>query len=167
MSKKGVRITAIVIAIIFFIGIVGPLAYMYVFSEPADKLQALRDEIAAAEQRVSEINAELAAAEEVERAKLEESGKRLRIMCEKGITSYLDIIFSAENLSDFTDRIVIARELMEYDRNITEAMKNIKHEISAKKAEAEALLEQKRADEAELLELEQQSSTEPRSEYVY
>lgn len=155
MGKRGVKITAIVIAAVFLLGIIGPLLYSMAFSEPADKIKELQEKITQTEQRIAELDAEMAAAETLENEKLSESGKRLRVMCEKGLTSYIDIIFSAENLSDFADRIVIARELMEYDRNITGAIKAIKNEISAKKAEVEELLLQQRAAEAELLALEE------------
>ena len=155
MGKRGVKITAIVIAAVFLLGIIGPLIYSMAFSEPADKIKELQEKIMQTEQRIAELDAEMAAAETLENEKLSESGKRLRVMCEKGLTSYIDIIFSAENLSDFADRIVIARELMEYDRNITGAIKAIKNEISAKKAEVEELLLQQRAAEAELLSLEE------------
>lgn len=155
MGKRGVKITAIVIAAVFLLGIIGPLIYSMAFSEPADKIKELQEKIMQTEQRIAELDAEMAAAETLENEKLSESGKRLRVMCEKGLTSYIDIIFSAENLSDFADRIVIARELMEYDRNITGAIKAIKNEISAKKAEVEELLLQQRAAEAELLALEE------------
>ena len=155
MGKRGVKITAIVIAAVFLLGIIGPLLYSMAFSEPADKIKELQEKIMQTEQRIAELDAEMAAAETLENEKLSESGKRLRVMCEKGLTSYIDIIFSAENLSDFADRIVIARELMEYDRNITGAIKAIKNEISAKKAEVEELLLQQRAAEAELLALEE------------
>lgn len=155
MGKRGVKITAIVIAAVFLLGIIGPLLYSMAFSEPADKIKELQEKIMQTEQRIAELDAEMAAAETLENEKLSESGKRLGVMCEKGLTSYIDIIFSAENLSDFADRIVIARELMEYDRNITGAIKAIKNEISAKKAEVEELLLQQRAAEAELLALEE------------
>lgn len=155
MGKRGVKITAIVIAAVFLLGIIGPLIYSMAFSEPVDKIKELQEKITQTEQRIAELDAEMAAAETLENEKLSESGKRLRVMCEKGLTSYIDIIFSAENLSDFADRIVIARELMEYDRNITGAIKAIKNEISAKKAEVEELLLQQRAAEAELLALEE------------
>ena len=105
MNKKFVKVTAIIISVAFLIGLFAQFAYMFVFAEPAAS-QAVEKEIRA------------------------ESGKRFRVMCEKGIGSYLDIVFSSESMSDFTDRIVIAKELAEYDKNMIKTVSKVKEEIS-------------------------------------
>lgn len=128
MSKKTVKIVAIVIAVIFILGILGPLAYMFVFSEPMDNAA----EIEEAERR-------LEAAQQLESSITEECGTRFRIMCERGMMSYLDIIFSSDTVSDFADRIVIAEELAEYDKNIMDTIQSIKNEIYESKTALEAL----------------------------
>ena len=136
MSKKQIKITAIVIAVIFILGIAGPLAYI-AFSAPPDgdtkaaDIAELNEKIKAVAAETEELDKKLAAAEELEKNQSEDSGRRFRVMCEKGVGSYLDIIFSSESLSDFTDRIVIARELAEYDKSVTDAIAEVKAEISA------------------------------------
>lgn len=112
MNKKFVKLTAIIIAAAFLLGLFAQFAYMFAFAEPSDRLEA---------------------AEAVEKEIRDESGKRFRIMCEKGIGSYLDIIFSSESMSDFTDRIVIAKELAEYDKNMIKAVSEVKEKISDSK----------------------------------
>ncbi|MDO5310951.1 MAG: hypothetical protein Q4E94_03505 [Clostridia bacterium] len=156
MSKKQIKITAIVIAVIFLLGIAGPLAYI-AFSAPPDgdnraaDIAGLNEKIKAVDAEIEELDKKLAAAEKLEKNQSEDIGRRFRVMCEKGVGSYLDIIFSSTSLSDFTDRIVIARELAEYDKSVTDAIAEVKAEISA-------AAEAKSAAQAELLRLRDELS---------
>lgn len=109
MNKKFVKLTAIIIAAAFLLGLFAQFAYMFAFAEPSNRLEA---------------------AQAVENEIRSESGKRFRIMCERGIGSYLGIIFSSESMSDFADRIVIARELAEYDKSMITAVSKVKEELS-------------------------------------
>ena len=165
MNKKQVKIVAIIIAVIFLLGIAGPLAYI-AFSEPdssglsdidemsdADinaKIKELDDQITAAEKESAEIDKKAEAADELDKKQTEESGRRFRIMCERGISSYLDIIFSSTDLSDFNDRIVIAKELAEYDKKVANALKDVKREIADAKEEKLRLSEQLKSSKEEL-----------------
>lgn len=165
MNKKQVKIVAIIIAVIFLLGIAGPLAYI-AFSEPdssglsdidemsdADinaKIKELDDQITAAEKESAELDKKAEAADELDKKQTEESGRRFRIMCERGISSYLDIIFSSTDLSDFNDRIVIAKELAEYDKKVANALKDVKREIADAKEEKLRLLEQLKSSKEEL-----------------
>lgn len=165
MNKKQVKIVAIIIAVIFLLGIAGPLAYI-AFSEPdssglsdidemsdADmnaKIKELSDQITAAEKESAELDKKAEAADELDKKQTEESGRRFRIMCERGILSYLDIIFSSTDLSDFNDRIVIAKELAEYDKKVANALKDVKREIADAKEEKLRLSEQLKSSKEEL-----------------
>lgn len=165
MNKKQVKIIAIIIAVIFLLGIAGPLAYI-AFSEPdssglsdideisdADinaKIKELSDQITAAEKESAELDKKAEAADELDKKQTEESGRRFRIMCERGISSYLDIIFSSTDLSDFNDRIVIAKELAEYDKKVANALKDVKREIADAKEEKLRLSEQLKSSKEEL-----------------
>ena len=162
MNKKQVKIVAIIIAVIFLLGIAGPLAYI-AFSEPdssglsdidemsdADinaKIKELSDQITAAEKESAELDKKAEAADELDKKQTEESGRRFRIMCERGISSYLDIIFSSTDISDFNDRIVIAKELAEYDKKVANALKDVKREIADAKEEKLRLSEQLKSKE--------------------
>ena len=64
--------------------------------------------------------------------------------------SYLDIIFSARSLNDFTDRIVTARELAGYDRRIMNSMKSVKEKIARAKADSDEAVSQQQKNRAEL-----------------
>ena len=57
MSKKQIRITAIVIAVIFLLGIAGPLAYI-VFSAPLDEDNKAAD-IAELNEKIKAVGAEI------------------------------------------------------------------------------------------------------------
>lgn len=165
MNKKQVKIVAIIIAVIFLLGIAGPLAYI-AFSEPdssglsdidemsdADinaKIKELSDQITAAEKESAELDKKAEAADGLDKKQTEESGRRFRIMCERGISSYLDIIFSSTDLSDFNDRIVIAKELAEYDKKVANALKDVKREIADAKEEKLRLSEQLKSSKEEL-----------------
>ena len=165
MNKKQVKIVAIIIAVIFLLGIAGPLAYI-AFSEPdssglsdidemsdADinaKIKELGDQITAAEKESAELDKKAEAADELDKKQTEESGRRFRIMCERGISSYLDIIFSSTDLSDFNDRIVIAKELAEYDKKVANALKDVKREIADAKEEKLRLSEQLKSSKEDL-----------------
>lgn len=165
MNKKQVKIIAIIIAVIFLLGIAGPLAYI-AFSEPdssglsdidemsdADmnaKIKELGDQITAAEKESAELDKKAEAADELDKKQTEESGRRFRIMCERGISSYLDIIFSSTDLSDFNDRIVIAKELAEYDKKVANALKDVKREIADAKEEKLRLSKQLKSSKEEL-----------------
>lgn len=165
MNKKQVKIVAIIIAVIFLLGIAGPLAYI-AFSEPdssglsdidemsdADinaKIKELGDQITAAEKESAELDKKAEAADGLDKKQTEESGRRFRIMCERGISSYLDIIFSSTDLSDFNDRIVIAKELAEYDKKVANALKDVKREIADAKEEKLRLSEQLKSSKEEL-----------------
>lgn len=165
MNKKQVKIIAIIIAVIFLLGIAGPLAYI-AFSEPdssglsdidemsdADinaKIKELGDQITAAEKESAELDKKAEAADELDKKQTEESGRRFRIMCERGISSYLDIIFSSTDISDFNDRIVIAKELAEYDKKVANALKDVKREIADAKEEKLRLSEQLKSSKEEL-----------------
>ena len=149
MNRKTVKIISALIAAAFILGLFGPLAYNLVFSVPSDDGQALETQIEEIKIQIEENEKRISAAEELEQNIIKESGNRFRIMCERGILSYLDIIFSAENMTDFTDRVVIARELAEYDKNMITSIQKIRKEVeeaSNKSKELLAELEKKRAE---------------------
>lgn len=149
MNRKTVKIISALIAAAFILGIFGPLAYNFVFSVPADDGMELETQIEELKLRLEENEKRVAATKELNQKIIEESGNRFRVMCEKGMLSYLDIIFSAKDMADFTDRLVIARELAEYDKNMMSTIKKIQQDVEAtaeKSKELLAELEEKRAE---------------------
>lgn len=179
MNKKVVKIISVVIACLLLLGIVGPLLVSVVYGAPTDaKLDEMKEQEKAATEQVRElekqlneamnkvylleeslkqkeeelqtVNEELAAAEEAEAAQMDKFKKRMAVICESGSGSYLDIIFSATGFSDLIDRVVIAREIAEYDNNILDSMQQVKEEIRSRKAEMEEIKAQQEKEKAEL-----------------
>lgn len=141
MSKKAIKIFAIVIAIALCIGLVSPLLYSIAFSAPPTET------VSEIEAEITRLNSELDTAQKkyeaalaLEEKILQDSNTRLQMICENGRLSYLDIIFASKSISDFTDRIVIARELVEYDKNMITSIKSVKDDILSAKKETESLV---------------------------
>ena len=116
MNKKIIKITAIIIAIIFLFGLFTQFAYMFAFAKPESD-----DTVIVRKLKVAEL---------LQQSIEEKNARRLQIICEKGVGSYLNIIFSSDSVADFIDRIVIANELAEYDRNMIKAISEIGENIS-------------------------------------
>ena len=181
MKKKTTKIIAVVIALLLIIGLVGPLAYEFVFSSPLEqgdednsinpndysienisqleadinelneKTRVLNEELGGLTTQINEIDEKIKEAEAQEKKYSEESGNRFRVMCEKGVMSYLDIIFSAKNITDFVDRIVIAKELAEYDKNVMLELHDNFDKLSNEKKSIEEIVNQKNRDMDELV----------------
>ena len=141
MSKKAIKLLAIVIAIALCIGLVSPLLYSIAFSAPPTET------VSEIEAEITRLNSELDTAQKkyeaalaLEEKILQDSNTRLQMICENGRLSYLDIIFASKSISDFTDRIVIARELVEYDKNMMDTIKKIQHDAELMAAESKELL---------------------------
>ena len=179
MKKKTMKISALVIALLFLFGIVAPLIMTFVYGAPMDatlkemkeqeqaaiqavhdlekqlneamtKVYQLEESLKAKEEELKEINIALKEAEDAEAAQMDKFKKRMAVICETGTTSYLDIIFSATSFSDLIDRVVIAREIAEYDNNILDSMARVKEEIQAQKNQMEEIMAQQEAEKAEL-----------------
>ncbi len=179
MSKKAVKIAAIAIAFLFLLGIIAPLVTSVVYGQPTDaKLKDMKEQEKSAIQAVNElekklneatdkvylleesiklkeeelkvIDEELKAAEEAEAKQMDKFKKRITVICESGPTSYLDIIFAATSFSDLIDRVVIAREIAEYDNNILDSMEKVKQEIHDRKTRMEEIKQQQENEKNEL-----------------
>ena len=149
MNRKTVKLVALIIGIIFILGLVVPLFYIFVYSEPAEELteETVNENIKKADEEIlnltkstEESKKQIEASEKLLEKKLNESGERFRIMCEKGNMSYMDVIFSSKSLSDLIDRTVIAREFSEYDKNVIVSIKKMKKQLSDEVSENERLL---------------------------
>ena len=96
---------------------------------------------------ISDINSEIASYDQVIAQKQQELDeamastteqndllkKRLRVMYEDGLTSYLEILFSAESFSDFISKYNMIGDILEYDNKILEEKKVAEQEIEEKK----------------------------------
>ena len=168
MSKKTMKIFAIVIACLLVLGVLAPALSVFVFavesnevlrdyekkenaalkelksyeeqiSDLGEKIHQNNERLKEIDKELSELNIQLLDAEEKEKAQMEKFRSRIVATCESSGVSYLELIFSSESISDFMDKIVIARELAEYDKNIIDSMHAVKEEIQGKKNKQEEL----------------------------
>lgn len=171
MDKKIIKIVALIAASLLFLGILFPIFSMFTFAAPKDsklleyeqketdalrdlysieiELNAASDKVYQAEQmiaetdkKIAELDEELAVIKAEEEKQLNKFKGRFVAICENGSSSYLELIFSATSFSDFIDKLVIAQELAEYDKNIIDSMQEVKNKIQNAKNEQEALRNQ-------------------------
>lgn len=111
------------------------------------------------ETKLKQKEKELADATEQAENQYNAFSERFRIMCEDGAVSYLEILFSADSFSDFIDRIEIAQEIAEYDREIFDEMEKVKNKIAVSKNEIEEYKEQQVAYKAQVASQKEQLSS--------
>ncbi len=160
MNNRFVKWIAIVIAALMLLGIATPFLIMLVYGEPqaepslqsalsvvqeldskinaaSEKAFQLNQQIAEREQRMAEIQKELEIIEKLEAEQMETYKKRIAATCEQTEFSLLEFILSSTGFADFTERIVIAGEIAEYDKTVLDSMQEIKQEIKQKEEEQE------------------------------
>ena len=95
------------------------------------------------EQTINDINLkeeELKVAEEELKAYQELFKKRARAMYENSGVQYIEILFGAEDFSDFLEKIEMISQLMNYDQGIIKKLDETKQKIENAKAELENIL---------------------------
>lgn len=97
---------------------------------------ALSDEISTTEMQVETINSEiartsdeLAIAEENEAQQYEDMKTRIKYMYEHGNASLLEMLFSAEDMTDFLNKADFIENLSEYDRKALDDLIAVQQEI--------------------------------------
>ena len=77
---------------------------------------------------------------------------RFRTMCESGTVNYLMILLSSESLTDFVDRLEIAKEISAYDKKLFDKMTDEKNKIEESKNHIETLKNEQEQAQADLKE---------------
>lgn len=95
------------------------------------------EEIAAKETQIAEKETQIAQKSEEITQKDELFKKRLRVMYEKGETSYLEVILSSKSFSDMFTRIELVKEMSAHDKKLIEELTNAKNELENLKATLE------------------------------
>ena len=121
-----------------------------------EDILALSDEISTTEMQVEMLNGEiartsdeLADAKANEEKQYEDMKARIKYMYEHGNATLLELLFSAENMSDFLNKADFIENLSEYDRNALNELQNIHQQIE---------------DEQKTLETQQASLTDLQSQ---
>ena len=187
MSKKTVKIIAIIIACLMALGVIAPILSMFVFAENDgssifEELSEIEKEMNELSEKIYELNLQIEKDEDAldfstdevtdeEKKEAEQMKKfkdRVAVSCEGGTISYLGILFSSKSFSDLTERLVIAREITEYDKNILDSMNKTKNKIKEAKDKSNELLTQynKKKDDLEKLLSKLQEQYGEISEYM-
>ncbi len=87
---------------------------------------------------IAEKSVELAESEKREAEQYEKLKDRVRVMYENGATSYLAILLSADDFSDFLSRYEVVSQISAYDKQLLEELRRIKESIASQKASLEA-----------------------------
>lgn len=104
----------------------------------------LNDDISTAEMQIEILQGEigrtsdaLAEAEANEQQQYEDMKTRIKYMYENGNASLLEMLFSAEDMTDFLNKADFIEHLSEYDRNALDELQNVHQEIADEKTALE------------------------------
>ncbi len=97
----------------------------------------LQRDVDATEAKLVKIREELKKAEEERKEYKEVLDERLRVMYMFGESSYLEILFSADDFGDLISKIDMIRTVIEYDQEIFAKLEAVEKEIESKKEEIE------------------------------
>lgn len=125
-----------------------------------EDILALSDEISTTEMQVEMLNGEIArTSDELDVAKANEEKQyedmktRIKYMYEHGNATLLELLFSAEDMSDFLNKADFIENLSEYDRNALNNLKDIHQQIEDEQKTLET-------QQASLTDLQEQLQTQ-------
>lgn len=116
------------------------------------EIELINEQIALYEQLISEKQAELDAAEEDESAQLRAYRRHLRAMEERGVISYLEILFQARSFADLLSRLADISDIMSADKRLEDECVAARERVQRIKADYEAAQSKFQAAKVELLE---------------
>ena len=82
------------------------------------ELQKAQDDMSAKEEQIESAENELVEAKVTENNQYESMKKRIKYMYENGNVEFIEIILSAENISDFLNKTEYVTKISEYDRDM-------------------------------------------------
>lgn len=112
----------------------------------AEKIDSINKTIAKNENDIAQKQEEITALEEDIEESDELLRKRLRVMCERGSMTYIEILFSATSFSDLLVRVDMVKQLYAHDQELISQLTESKQEIE----EAKKLVEEAKAANVEL-----------------
>lgn len=118
-----------------------------------EELKVLDEQMVVLEGEIDEVNEEISGYESqiaVAQTELEDATvklnnqyetykTRVRVMYENSSIGYIDILLSAESISDFFEKLEIVTQIAEYDKNLLDNLKAEQQKIQDKKDELEGL----------------------------
>lgn len=106
-------------------------------SDYQSQIDELNSKISSLETKIKAANTQIKEDEAKYEKGREELNQRLIAMYENGETSYLDVMFSANSLTDFISGYYMVSELATYDTDMLEQIEQEKQKIEAEKVELE------------------------------
>ncbi len=105
-------------------------------------LSDLKKQVSAARKSLGTLEDELEEAENLQKEQYETMKKRIKYMYENGSGGYMDVLFSAESLSDFMNRSEYIEKISQYDTGLFEQYEKTKEEAEARRARMEEKIEE-------------------------
>ena len=100
--------------------------------------EALQQDMANQEEKITQAGADLVKAEEKEQQQYDDMKLRIKYMYESGAESYLSVLVSATDFSDFVNKAEYVQKVHDYDRNMLDEYVATKNEIKDLKVDLEA-----------------------------
>lgn len=102
-----------------------------------DRLEELEQNIEDKQAQIAQTQEELAQAVQVQDEQYESMKLRIKYMYEQGSDSYIELLFTAANFSDFLSKSEYVEKLHAYDRRMLEQYKAAREQVEVTKAQLE------------------------------
>ena len=106
------------------------------------ELQKAQDDMSAKEEQIESAENELVEAKVTENNQYESMKKRIKYMYENGNVEFIEIILSAENISDFLNKTEYVTKISEYDRDMLVEFQKTVEQVQKKEEELRAEYEE-------------------------
>ncbi|BFK09295.1 hypothetical protein F120042H4_22250 [Faecalimonas umbilicata] len=106
------------------------------------ELQKAQDAMSAKEEQIESAENELVEAKVTENNQYESMKKRIKYMYENGNVEFIEIILSAENISDFLNKTEYVTKISEYDRDMLVEFQKTVEQVQKKEEELRAEYEE-------------------------
>ncbi len=106
-------------------------------TEVSDKLEELENQISDKEAEIEKTQLDLEAARETEKWQYDCMKKRIKFMYERSDYAYLEVLFAADNFSDFINKNSYVEQISEYDQKMLVQYKETRALIEKQEAELE------------------------------
>ena len=127
------------------------------------EIDSLNTRIADSNTKIAQKESELSAAEAESRKQYESYTQRAKMMVERGSITYLEVLLNAKSFGDLLSRISIVKEIVKYDSDRLDALRETEEKISGLKTELET--QKQELEDLKASEVEQMNSlTQKRSE---
>ena len=113
-----------------------------------EQLQKVQSDLEEVQQRLEQSKQMLEEATQNKQKQLTAFGQRVKYIHENGNTGYLDVLLESEGINDLLMRMQHVEEIMDYDNNLLNDLKNTEEVIRQKKQD----IEQEEAETAQLVE---------------